>query len=150
LKYGKWLLIAAVAMQFVPYGRDHSNPPVVAEPAWDSPETRQLFKRACYDCHSNETVWPWYANIAPVSWMVQNDVVGGREHLNFSEWDRPQRHAANVAFEVKNGDMPPWFYVPLHSRAKLSDAEINALMAGAEKSLGPQETESRRGGNPFK
>lgn len=148
-KYLKWLLAAIVVMQLVPYGRDHSNPPVSAEPKWDSPETRALFKRACFDCHSNETTWPWYANVAPVSWLVQNDVDGGREHLNFSEWDRAQRHAGDVAFETRNGDMPPWFYLPMHPDAKLSDAEVKALMDGAEKSLGPQEAERRRG-NPFK
>ena len=62
---GGFLLI-----QLVPFGRDHTNPPVVQEPKWDSPATRELAKRACFDCHSNETVWPWYSNIAPVSWLV--------------------------------------------------------------------------------
>ena len=69
-KYVKWFLAAVVVMQLVPYGRDHSNPPVTAEPNWDSPETRALFKRACFDCHSNETVWPWYAYVAPFSWWT--------------------------------------------------------------------------------
>ena len=62
---GGFLLI-----QLVPFGRDHTNPPVVQEPNWDSPATRELAQRACFDCHSNETVWPWYSNIAPVSWLV--------------------------------------------------------------------------------
>ncbi len=138
MKRLKWVLLAAVAIQVIPYGRSHENSPVTAEPTWNSPETRGLFKRACFDCHSNETVWPWYSNVAPVSWLVQNDVDGGREHLNFSQWDRPSRHAKDVADEVSHGDMPPGVYLPMHPEAKLSDAEIKALIDGAEKTLGPQ------------
>ena len=62
-------------IQFVPYGRDHTNPPVIAEPAWDSPQTRALFFRACADCHSNETKWPWYSTIAPASWLITRDTL---------------------------------------------------------------------------
>jgi hypothetical protein len=139
-KISKWVLIAAVLIQFIPFGRNHTNPPATREPAWNSPGTRALIRRACFDCHSNETVWPWYSHVAPVSWLVQNDVNGGRGHLNFSEWDRPQRHATDVAAEVKQADMPPWFYLPMHSPARLTDTEKEALMDGAEKSLGPQTT----------
>ena len=139
IKVSKWVLIAAVLIQFIPYGRNHTNPPVTREPAWNSPGTRALIRRACFDCHSNETVWPWYSHVAPVSWLVQNDVDGGRSHLNFSEWDRPQRHATDVAAQVKQGDMPLWFYLPMHAAAKLSATEKEALIDGAEKSLGPQK-----------
>jgi len=59
-----------VVIQFVPYGRAHTNPPVAQEPIWDSPQTRELARRACFDCHSNETMWPWYSNIAPISWIA--------------------------------------------------------------------------------
>ncbi len=78
---GLFLLIQAV-----PYGRNHANSPNRTEPTWDSPTTRQLAVRACYDCHSNETIWPWYSNVAPVSWLVQRDVEEGRDEVNFSEW----------------------------------------------------------------
>ena len=61
-----------------------TNPPVVSEPKWDSPQTRTLAKRACFDCHSNETVWPWYSNVPPISWLVVSDTVRGRASLNFS------------------------------------------------------------------
>ena len=141
VKVSKWLLIAAVLIQFIPYGRNHTNPPVTREPAWNAPGTRALIRRACFDCHSNETVWPWYSHIAPVSWLVQNDVDDGRGRLNFSEWDHPQRHATDVAAQVKQGDMPPWFYLPMHPAAKLTASEKGALMDGAEKSLGPQAAE---------
>jgi hypothetical protein len=134
------VLIAAVLIQFIPYGHTHTNPPAVKEPTWNSSATRALIRRACFDCHSNETVWPWYSNIAPVSWLVQNDVDGGRRHLNFTEWDHPQRHAGDVAAQVKQGDMPLWFYLPMHSTARLTPAEKEALIDGAEKTLGPQTT----------
>jgi cytochrome c551/c552 len=139
IKICKWVLIAAVLIQFIPYGRNHTNPPVTKEPAWNSAGTRILFRRACFDCHSNQTVWPWYSHVAPVSWLVQNDVDGGRRHLNFSEWDHPQRHATDVAAQVKQGDMPLWFYLPMHATARLSGTEKEALIDGAEKSLGPQK-----------
>jgi mono/diheme cytochrome c family protein len=138
VKILRWVLLAAVLIQFVPFGRTHLNPPATREPSWNSPATRELFRRACFDCHSNQTVWPWYANVAPVSWLLQRDVNGGRTHLNFTEWDRPQRHAKDVAAEVKQSDMPPWFYLPLHAAARLTEAEKQALMDGAGKSLGPQ------------
>src|SRR4051812_44101919 len=75
-----------LVMQLVPYGHTHSNPPVLQEPSWDSPHSRELAVRACFDCHSNETRWPWYANVAPFSWTMQRDVDAGRSTLNFSEW----------------------------------------------------------------
>src|SRR5205085_3447155 len=74
-------------MQLIPTGVSYGNPPVAAEPNWDSPQTRSLAQRACFDCHSNETVWPWYSKIAPVKWLVAKDVADGRRKLNFSDWD---------------------------------------------------------------
>ena len=144
IKILKWGLLAAVLIQFVPFGHNHTNPPDNHEPAWDSPTTRALFHRACFDCHSNQTLWPWYSNVAPVSWLLQRDVNGGRSHLNFTGWDRPQRHAKDVAAQVKQGNMPPWFYLPMHPAARLTAAEKQALIDGAEKSLGPQATPERR------
>jgi hypothetical protein len=139
MKILKWLLAAAVLIQFIPYGHEHTNPPVTKEPAWDSPATRELMQRACFDCHSNQTGWRWYSYVAPSSWLVGRDVNGGRRHLNFSEWDKPQRHAEDIGGMVKSGDMPPWFYLPLHPSAKLSDAEKQALIDGATKTFGPQK-----------
>ena len=144
MKILKWMLLAAVLIQLIPFGRSHTNPPETKEPPWNSPRTRELMRRACFDCHGNETVWPWYSNVAPVSWLVQRDVNDGRRHLNLTEWDRPQRHAKDVAEEVKEGDMPPWFYLPMHAAAKLTEAEKEALIEGAEKSLGPQRGPEKR------
>lgn len=132
------VLLAGLLIQFIPFGHSHTNPPLTKEPTWDSPETRILIRRACFDCHSTETVWPWYSNVAPVSWLVARDVDSGRRHLNFSEWDHPQRHAKDVAAQVKQGDMPPWFYLPMHVAARLTEAEKQSLIEGAEKSLSPQ------------
>jgi len=127
------LIIGAVVLfgliQLVPYGRNHTNPPVTAEPAWDSPQTRALAARACFDCHSNETVWPWYSNVAPVSWLVQRDVDEGRERINFSEWGNA-RESRDMARAVSSGSMPPWFYVIQHPSANLSAAEKTQLEAG--------------------
>ena len=92
-----------LAIQLVPYGREHANPPVTGEPTWDAPETRTLAKQACFDCHSNETEWPAYASIAPASWLVQRDVNEGRAVLNFSEWPRPQEEAKEASEAVPGG-----------------------------------------------
>src|SRR5579862_9357382 len=132
----KWVILAAVLIQFVPFGHTHTNPPETKEPEWSSAQMGDLVHRACFDCHSNKTVWPWYSNVAPVSWLLQRDVNGGRSHLNFTEWDLPQKHAKDVAQEVKQGDMPPWFYLPMHPAARLTAAEKQALTDGAAKSLG--------------
>ena len=128
------LVVAGVVLfgliQLIPYGHDHINPPVSQEVAWDSSQTRDLAVRACYDCHSNQTDWPWYSNIAPMSWLIQHDVDEGRQKLNFSEWDRPQREAAKAAEQVQNGSMPRFYYVPLHPSANLTPAEKDALIQG--------------------
>jgi len=124
------LLAAFILIQFVPYGRNHTNPPSRVEPKWDKPETRALAVRACFDCHSNETVWPWYSHVAPASWLVQKDVDHGRHELNFSQWDRPQDEADEAAEQVRKGKMPLEIYVVLHPSAKLSPAERDALTSG--------------------
>jgi hypothetical protein len=128
-----------VLIQLVPYGRDHDNPPVRQEPAWDSPKTRELAVRACFDCHSNETRWPWYSHVAPISWFLQHHVVDGREHLNFSEWDRPQDDAHEAAEMVEKGKMPLGSYLLLHGDADLPDADKQALIRGLQATLGTGE-----------
>src|SRR5271169_1433876 len=103
MKILKWVLLATVLIQFIPCGHCHMNPAETREPVWNSSWTRELVHRACFDCHSNETVWPWYSHVAPVSWLLRRDVNGGRSHLNFTEWNHPQKHAKDVAEEVKEG-----------------------------------------------
>ena len=130
------VLIVAITgstIQLVPYGKNHSNPPVVREPAWNSPVTRELVKKACFDCHSNETTWPWYSKIAPMSWLVQWDVVEGREHLNFSDWRGGSRKSENpheISKEVAEGEMPPPQYYIAHPEAKLGAQAKKLLIDG--------------------
>jgi Haem-binding domain len=130
VRYVSILVGAFVLIQLVPYGRDHQNPPVIREPEWNDPATRDLAKRACFTCHSDETTWPWYSDVAPISWLVERDVQDGRRHLNFSEWDRLQRHAKDSGDQVRRGEMPPWFYLPMHPEAKLTVAEKDRLIRG--------------------
>ncbi len=143
----RWLgigvVVAILILQLVPYGRRHTNPPGRVEPRWDSPTTRGLAVRACYDCHSNETAWPWYLQVAPLSWLAQRDVDEGRRKLNFSEWDRPQKEARESAKTVRKGEMPPWFYVLIHPDARLTAAETKGLIAGLEATLGTKSGKER-------
>lgn len=146
------VLVVGVVIQLFPTGVSTTNPPVVAEPAWDSAQTRDLATRACFDCHSNETVWPWYARVAPVKWGVARDVAEGRAVLNFSEWGGPQPagqggeadeddngEAEDLLEEVQEvldeGEMPPTKYVLLHPSAKLTPDEREQLRAGLIASL---------------
>ncbi len=123
-------VVGFALIQLVPYGRDHTNPPVTAEPQWDSPRTRQLAAQTCFACHSNQVTWPWYANILPASWLVQWHVDQGRAALNFSEWTRPQRNAAKSARLYQSGEMPPSDFLLLHPEARLSAADKQALIDG--------------------
>jgi len=95
----RWALLGIVvvflALLAAPYGRDHTNPPVRAEPSWDSPQTRELEAHAGYDCHSNETKSPWYSNITPISWLIEYDVKRGRDEVNFSDGTSRRRTPMN-------------------------------------------------------
>jgi hypothetical protein len=129
-------IVLFLLIQLIPYGKDHNNPPVVSEPNWDSQQTKDLAKRACFDCHSNETIWPWYSNIAPVSWLVYRDVTEGRQRMNFSDWQNTHiREAGEIASIINEGEMPPSFYLPLHPTANLSSAEKTQLINGLTTSL---------------
>ena len=90
---------------------------------------------ACFACHSNMTHWPWYASVAPASWLTQRDVEDGRRILNFSEWDRPGA-SGEAAEAVREGSMPPLQFKILHPEARLSDAEKQQLIRGLEAMLG--------------
>jgi cytochrome c551/c552 len=129
------LIALFVIFQFIPYGKDHNNPPVVSEPNWDSQQTRDLAKRACFGCHSNETIWPWYSNIAPISWLVYKDVAEGRQRMNFSDWNNSHRAVDEIISEISEGGMPPSQYLPLHPTAKLSSAEKTQLINGLTSTL---------------
>lgn len=134
------LVIIFVAIQFIPV--DRTNPPVVKEPDWNSPKTRAYAVRACFDCHSNETKWPFYSYIAPVSWLVADDVQEGREHFNMSDW-KPGK-GDEAAKEVREGDMPLWQYTLMHSEAKLTDVEKKEFIAGLIETFGEKKENRKR------
>ena len=128
------LILVGLVIQLAHYGHDHINPIVNNEPQWDSPKTRALAQRACFDCHSNQTVWPWYSNIAPVSWLIYSDVTMGRAHINFSDWDRPDEQHVDEFQKVFDEDsMPPQEYLLLHPTARLSLEEKKKLFDGLAK-----------------
>lgn len=135
--------IAAVfaGIQLIPVER--SNPPVVSD--LNAPlEVKQILMRSCYDCHSNETQWPWYSYVAPVSWLVSHDVVEGREYLNFSNWER---HANNshmkeeIIEEMQEGEMPLGIYLLTHPKAAVSEDEISLVQAWLGVSVGEGQHE---------
>lgn len=123
------IVVLLIGIQLVPV--DRSNPPAsgnVSAP----PEVQLILQRACYDCHSNATVWPWYSYVAPVSWLVARDVREGRRELNFSRWDsmmpgQLSNKMDEIRTRVEEGEMPLWFYVAVHPHAALSAADIAAL-----------------------
>jgi hypothetical protein len=121
------LLLVAQAFRI-----DKTNPPVKADTNPPAP-VKEVMTRSCYQCHSNETVWPWYSNVAPASWLVAYDVHEGRDELNFSAWgnySQPQRikKLKEIRKEIADGDMPPWYYIyPMHMDARLSAAERQAV-----------------------
>ncbi|MEI8038510.1 MAG: heme-binding domain-containing protein [Verrucomicrobiota bacterium] len=122
----------ALGIQLIPVSR--TNPPVVKELVWDSPATRALVRRACYDCHSNEVQWPWYAQVAPASWIIAHDVNSARERFNFSEISGEDRVGVLVK-RIHNGRMPPKDYLALHSAARLSEQEKSECIAGLRRSF---------------
>ena len=124
-----------IGAQFFPPARTNpvSDPESSFEAVARPPaEVASLVNRACRDCHSNETVWPWYSKVAPVSWLVAKDVQEGRNHLNFSEWGRlgpemARSRLREVCEQVRGNEMPLWYYVPLHPTARLSQTEVTTL-----------------------
>jgi hypothetical protein len=137
--YGAIIIIIVIILliQFIPYGKNHSNPTVVGEPKWDNPQTRALAQRACFDCHSNETVWPWYSEIAPVSWLVYHDVEEGRQRMNFSDWQNYYiKDSREISTVLSEGEMPPIQYLLMHKAARLSGSEKSQLIDGLLKTIG--------------
>jgi Haem-binding domain len=117
-------------IQLVPYGWRHPNPPVTQDAPWPDANSERIARASCYDCHSNETDWPVYAYVAPMSWVVRSDVESGRDELNFSEWDRDDGDADKAIEEILDGSMPPDRYTLIHRDARLTDAETEQLVAG--------------------
>lgn len=119
------LVVLFVVIQFIPIA--HTNPPVRAD-LNAPPDVKAVITKGCYDCHSNQTTWPWYVHVAPVSWLLWSDVNEGRQNMNFSEWGLypPATQAKFMRRswrEVSGGDMPPWYYRMMHPPSRLTDAD---------------------------
>ncbi|MBN2305950.1 MAG: heme-binding domain-containing protein [Anaerolineae bacterium] len=141
------LIIIFLVLQPVSYLMfDRSNPPVRSEPDWPlaSPEVKRLAVEACFDCHSNETRWPWYSALFPVSWLVWVDVDGGRAAGNFSEWDTHPLETDEIAEVLTSGRMPPDSYTIMHPDAKLTDAQKQILIDGLDQIAGRESGEDER------
>jgi mono/diheme cytochrome c family protein len=136
-------VVALLVIQLIPYGKDRSNGVVTAEPAWATPQTRELMVRACFGCHSNEVEYPAYASVSPISWAVQSHIDEGREKVNYQEWDKPQRGADETIETIEEGEMPPHYYTMFgrHPEAKLTPEEINVLVAGLLATGGMSEND---------
>lgn len=130
-------VIIFACIQFIPYGKNHTNPPVLSQVQFDSVQTKELFDRACKDCHSNETVWPWYSYIAPISWGITHHIDEGREHFNISMIGHQRKNKSNeAAEEVEKGEMPLSSYLIAHPEARLTKEEKKQLIIGLEKTFG--------------
>jgi hypothetical protein len=147
-KFASVLLAGAlgffVLIQFIPFGRNHTNPPIVSEPQWSSPEARALVKERCFQCHSNETEWPWYSNIAPGSWLIAWDVSRGRSKFNFSDWQNHPEELEEMIKEIEEGEMPPIQYWIVHPEARMDEGHKQELITALQSSI--PEGESHEGG----
>jgi hypothetical protein len=129
----KWALavlaLVFVGIQFVPVNR--INPPV--ERDMQCPvEVKAILRNSCYDCHSHETVWPWYSRVAPVSWLIASDAKEGRRKLNFSAWDRysPEKQSvliSDMIDQMKEGEMPPAPYTWMHTGSDITPDKLKIL-----------------------
>ncbi len=144
------LVVLVVLAQLVPQSVfPTTNPPVNPANTVEArthaltPAVTAILERSCYDCHSNRTAWPWYSKVAPIAWLVSNDVKEARREVNFSDWaqhdpKRAARKLQGICEQVEQGDMPLWYYRPMHPASKLSAADKSAVCAWtrAERALG--------------
>jgi mono/diheme cytochrome c family protein len=133
------LLGAAVGIfliiQLIPFGHIRTNPPVVSEPQWSSPQARALVKEHCFQCHSNETNWTWYSNIAPGSWLIAYDVIKGRKEFNFSDWEKKSIEVDEMVEKINEGEMPPIQYWLFHPSSRLDATQKQELISALESSI---------------
>lgn len=135
-------IVGFLVIQILPLGnviptlQFPGNPAVEQQIQWDSPQTEQLARAACYDCHSNETVYPWYANVAPVKWLVYHDINEGRERMNFSTWQMREFDVDTMVDMIEKGQMPKSVYLPMHPEARFTAEQKAQLIAGIEATFG--------------
>lgn len=134
-----------VAIQFVPYGWWHDNPAVVQDAPWPDERSASIARTSCYSCHSNETDWPVYSYVAPMSWLVRSDVEEGRSEFNFSDWPEFADEVDDAIEVIEDGEMPLSQYTLLHPSAKLS-AEESATLIAALLQMSGEDHDDRSGG----
>jgi mono/diheme cytochrome c family protein len=128
-------VLGLLLIQLIPFGHNRTNPPTVSEPNWSSTQARTLAKEHCFQCHSNETHWTWYSNIAPGSWLIAFDVIEGRQHFNFSEWNRKPGELDEMTAAITSGEMPPIQYWIVHPGARLNAQQKQALIQALATSV---------------
>jgi hypothetical protein len=144
------LVVVFLLAQFVQPKR--TNPPVVSSRSLEAhvpvpQNVAPILKRACGDCHSSETVWPWYSHVAPVSWLVADDVNVGRSHINFQDWEAQENpkeaaeHLGLICKEVREKGMPPFTYRMIHKESRLSAQETEAICSWSQSVGATEETE---------
>jgi len=133
------LLAAAVGLfvliQLVPFGHTRTNPAVVSEPNWSSQQARAVVKQRCFQCHSNETNWTWYANIAPGSWLIAMDVIEGRNAFNFSDWQNNPGRLKEMVRHIQSGEMPPIQYWVFHPQERMNDQQKQEVISALQSSI---------------
>ena len=139
----RWPLVVLVGLflviQVVTYGWWHTNPPVVADAPWPDAESARIARESCYSCHSNETDWPFYAYVAPMSWLVRSDVEQARDELNFSDWDEYADDADDAIETIQDDEMPLSRYTRIHRDARLTDEERATLIAALRAMSGDDD-----------
>lgn len=135
-----WILVAGaiglfLLIQLIPFGHNRTNPAVVSEPNWSSPAARALAKEHCFQCHSNETNWTWYANIAPGSWLIAYDVIEARDKFNFSDWNNNPGELDEIVEVIQSGEMPPIQYWIFHPNSKMDAQQKQELIDALSSSL---------------
>ena len=128
-------IVLFLLIQLIPFGHTHTNPTVVSEPKWSSPDARALAKEHCFQCHSNETNWTWYANIAPGSWLIAMDVIAGRHAFNFSDWQNNPGELDEMIGAIQEGEMPPIQYWIFHPNSKMNDQQKQDLIDALKSSI---------------
>lgn len=130
-RIGVYIVLAGVLffclIQLLPFSREHTDPPTVSEPNWPSPEARAQVKEHCFQCHSNETNWTWYSNIAPASWLIEYDVIAARERLNFSDWKNHPEDLDEILIAINEGEMPPFQYWIFHPSSHMNEQQKREL-----------------------
>jgi len=128
-------VVLFLLIQLIPFGHNRTNPPVVSEPNWSSPQARAVVKQHCFQCHSNETNWTWYANIAPGSWLIAMDVIEGRQEFNFSDWQNNSGDLNEMVRKVQKGDMPPIQYWIFHPQERMNEQQKQQVIDALKSSI---------------